>query len=276
MVHVSVMSNNPGEILEASFIEGSRGKLFCIRALPQPEIARGHSVLMVPPFAEEMNSSRRFFALMRQELCKNGYGIIQPDLHGTGDSEGLFSEASWENWLSDLLHLIKHFCGGNGEYLSVLALRCGCLLTQDLLTDMTSTDKDFMLKYLLYVQPEQSGFDVLNTQFRMRVASNRLSGNASESTESIWQKLESEGNVRVAGYDVGYELAAQMRNSRFFADTPLPAEHLKWIELGTHSDIAPVGGKWKECGILSKPFWQSHDVEPEQYTIEAIAALIND
>ena len=117
------MTDSSAENLQASFIQGVAGKLFCIRSIPAPAKAKNHSILLVPPFAEEMNCCRRFFAMVRRSLCHKGFTVVQPDLYGTGDSEGEFSEATWSIWLDDLSQLIADHCREDREKLSVLAVR---------------------------------------------------------------------------------------------------------------------------------------------------------
>jgi hypothetical protein len=47
----------------------------------------------VPPFAEEMNKSRRMIAEVGRRLEGSGVGMLLVDLFGTGDSEGEFAQA---------------------------------------------------------------------------------------------------------------------------------------------------------------------------------------
>jgi len=78
---------------EPFFLDGPAGRIFAI--LRAASDAR-HAVLIIPPFGEEMNKSRRQFTEVAQRLVGNGFAVLVVDLYGTGDSEGEFSEASWE------------------------------------------------------------------------------------------------------------------------------------------------------------------------------------
>ena len=80
--------------------EPASGQLFCLYHPPQGD-CRG-AVLYVPPFAEEMNRARRIAAQQARALAALGYGVLQPDLGGTGDSSGDFGEARWDSWKDDL------------------------------------------------------------------------------------------------------------------------------------------------------------------------------
>src|SRR5882672_8203208 len=73
-----------------------------------PEPARPtHSprgaVLYVHPFAEEMNKSRRMAALQSRALSAAGFAVLQLDLFGCGDSSGEFGDATWDDWVADIV-----------------------------------------------------------------------------------------------------------------------------------------------------------------------------
>lgn len=267
------MSNYPAELLEGTFIQSDRGHVFCLKAQPYYPESGVHNVIFIPPFAEEMNASRRFFALMRRALCARGYTVIQPDLYGTGDSEGLFVDATLDTWLGDLHNVRQHFCSDEGERLSVIALRGGCLLAQEFLFLQRPSMNCNRIDEIVYLQPETTGFNLINTLLRMQVTKNRLAGNKVETSALLWQSFEQKRNLCLAGYDVGYELALQMRDMRLTPEIELPARDHKWINLSLESGVA--SGSWREHTVASSGFWQSHDIEPESCTVDSIVELIN-
>ena len=55
----------------------------------------------LPPFAEEMNHSRRMATLQAHRLAALGIDVLVVDLFGTGDSAGDFADARWETWQED-------------------------------------------------------------------------------------------------------------------------------------------------------------------------------
>ena len=90
---------------EAFFLptEGnSPGQRFCLFHASQEPIVRG-SILYIHPFTEEMNKSRRMAALQSRALARAGYDVLQIDLLGCGDSSGDFGDATWQEWVSDVL-----------------------------------------------------------------------------------------------------------------------------------------------------------------------------
>tara|TARA_B110000240_G_C13425650_1_gene421472 strand:+ start:552 stop:725 length:174 start_codon:yes stop_codon:yes gene_type:complete len=51
-----------------------------------------HTVIFVPPFAEEMNRSKRMYVLCARLLADAGIKSICFDFAGTGDSSGEWSD----------------------------------------------------------------------------------------------------------------------------------------------------------------------------------------
>ncbi len=49
-----------------------------------------------------MNKSRRMAALQARAFAAMGFGVLQIDLFGCGDSSGDFSDARWDIWKQDL------------------------------------------------------------------------------------------------------------------------------------------------------------------------------
>ena len=86
-------------------------------------------LLLVPPFAEELNKCRRLMALCAQRLAAAGAEVWWPDLFGTGDSAGAFSDASWSHWVDDLCEIDAALAQSAPDAApAYLALRSGALL----------------------------------------------------------------------------------------------------------------------------------------------------
>ena len=85
------------------FLEGAQGRLFALSYHPAQLQTHRHGVLIVPPFAEEMNKSRRMLSQQARLLAEDGYLTLLLDLYGTGESDGEFSDASWAGWCEDLM-----------------------------------------------------------------------------------------------------------------------------------------------------------------------------
>ena len=112
---------------EIFFLPVGDGQRFCIYHPPQTSVERG-AVLYLHPFAEEMNKSRRMASLQSRALAEAGYGVLQIDLLGCGDSSGDFSDATWEAWRGDVVHAVAWLRQRTSAPLTLWGLRVGCLL----------------------------------------------------------------------------------------------------------------------------------------------------
>ena len=109
---------------------------------------KGH-ILILPAFAEEMNKTRHSMTLLAIEAARAGYGVLMIDVFGTGDSQGDFADANWENWLDDVNKAYEWIVDKGASSIIVLGIRLGCLLS------LTSA------KYLADVS-EKSAFAILS------------------------------------------------------------------------------------------------------------------
>ncbi len=82
-------------------LDSPTGALFALHHRPAGPAARA-ALVFVHALAEEMNKSRRMAALQARALAQAGFAVLQPDLHGCGDSAGEFADARWPLWLQDL------------------------------------------------------------------------------------------------------------------------------------------------------------------------------
>jgi alpha/beta superfamily hydrolase len=85
---------------EPHFIAGHGGQLFALH-FPS-EKPSGRALLVLPPFAEELNKTRRMLSLAARALQNAGHEVLLVDLYGTGDSAGDFADASFRGWSADL------------------------------------------------------------------------------------------------------------------------------------------------------------------------------
>ncbi len=67
-------------------------------------------IVIAASFAEEMNRCRYMSTLLAQSLSSQGYGFLSVDAYGTGDSEGDFKDAGWEQTCQDLITGVSYAC----------------------------------------------------------------------------------------------------------------------------------------------------------------------
>src|SRR5687768_14938162 len=136
--------------VSAEFIAGSRGRLLAV--VRRPSAAACNAVLIVPPFAEEMNKSRHLFTEIADALIESGVATVVVDLFGTGDSEGEFSDADWTVWKSDLAAAVQWARSQQITITKLLAVRLGCALGCE-----AARDNGWKLERSLLWQPVVSG-----------------------------------------------------------------------------------------------------------------------
>jgi hypothetical protein len=96
------------------YVSGARNQIFLIEYRPKIERDR---LVIVPPFADEMNRSRYMLSRTARLLASNGCTVFLPDLSGTGDSYGNFDDVSWTDWLG-----VPGWRGGRGTFDGLLAM----------------------------------------------------------------------------------------------------------------------------------------------------------
>lgn len=281
---VSAMASRP------FYLPGPKGQRLCIYHPPQGSAQRGW-VLYVHPFAEEMNRSRRMAALQARALAEAGFAVLQPDLLGCGDSSGDFADASWEDWISDVVRSaqwlleqrrIDQPTNGPQMRLWLWGLRAGCLLCQQAAQHLQEPCN------FLYWQPPWSGRVVLQQFLRLHQACALLSGARSGASESLLAQLEQGRTVEVAGYCLPAALAQGLLSAQLCAPSgALPPQRVEWFEmtcLQPHH-LTPMSAQARQAwctptlrtvrhGLSGPAFWQSHTTEHAPDLVAATTAAL--
>jgi exosortase A-associated hydrolase 2 len=253
--------------LSGHFIEGSRGRLFV--SLRRPAEPHGSCVLVVPPFAEEMNKCRRMVALAAQGLADRGIAVAIPDLFGTGDSEGDFGEASWSAWVDDL-RVAREWLGQQGLNVSgLLCVRLGAALAVEAL----HSDALPPVSRTVLWQPVLDGGRFLNQFLRLRIAATFMTGGRKETTAGLRASIASGEQVEVAGYALGALLVAQIDALRVPKGLPVGAGRVAWYETVREASdpmsalsrqmaeaALACGSSFETEGFTGEPFWNSTEV----------------
>ncbi len=192
-------------IIEPFFISSELGGLFALHFHP---ISGGTSqcILHIPAFAEEMNKSRRMVATQSRAFSEQGCSVLVLDLWGTGDSQGEFSEATWDIWLENIDATVKWLKNKGYDSIHLWGLRSGVLLALDYL-HKKGTDTSRLICW----QPVLNGEQFVMQFLRLRVAAAMMDKNAPQEKTSDLKKQLSEGQtVEVAGYMLNPELVNPM------------------------------------------------------------------
>jgi exosortase A-associated hydrolase 2 len=256
---------SPNIRLEPFFLPAQPGERFCVYTAPAADTPCRGAILYVPPFAEEMNKSRRMVALQSRALAALGFAVLQVDLYGCGDSTGELGHASWEYWRQDI-ELAANWLGSRtGAPLSLWALRLGALLALDFARSSTVCFQRFVLW-----QPVISGELHLTQFLRLRGASEMLAhGKARTTVESLRQALRRGESVEVAGYELPPALATALDELNL-APLASPGSTVNWLEVVPQSRQATspaserVLSKWQSAGVHvdlhlvpGDPFWNT-------------------
>src|SRR3989344_998874 len=137
----------------------------------QVEIAKRRDVIFLPPFAEEMNKSRRMISRQARRLAEVGFGVLVLDLYGTGESQGDFGEARWSIWKNDVAVAHAWLQQRGPTLISVVGLRLGALLAMDL-----AQQQDNFFERLVLWQPVLNGASMINQFLRLRLSAGLMLG----------------------------------------------------------------------------------------------------
>lgn len=262
--------------MPAQFLEFHSRRLFCIRSGPQQGAARLR-VLVLPPFAEELNKCRRVLAITVRALAAQGCDVLWPDLFGSGDSAGEFVAARWQDWRADSAALAAwHAAQLTDTPFAILSVRSGCLL-------LGSAADDGLLargaRVVLW-QPVLHGGRFLQQFLRVRVMAARLAG-AKDSVEDLETALRKGEAVECAGYAIGAELGlglmaatlgvAQLRDASVRAlefkseaggSVTRPLEQLC-------TQLRSDGSDAEARCVVAESFWASQEISAPPTVVEA-------
>lgn len=279
------MKQTPADIpAEPFFLKAGSGQRFCLYHPPFPGKKHVGSFIYVHPFAEELNRSRRMAALQARAFAALGFGVLQIDLLGCGDSSGDFSDAQWSRWKDDLASawnwLEKHAAVPIGLW----GLRLGALLA----LDFSKESRNAVDKLVLW-QPVVNG-EVFLTQFlRMRMASEMLLGSNNKlvGTQEMRKMLAAGETIEVAGYELAPDLAASI-DTLNLADLGLPNTPIHWFEMVPEPGhplpgaAARVMEGWRQQGVNLQthpvpggPFWASQEITESPALLSATTELFS-
>ncbi len=253
-----------GHSLQPEFIDGGKGRIF---VLTRHGGEASDAVLIVPPFAEEMNKCRRQLALLSEQLAASGVATVLPDLYGTGDSGGEFRDASFDVWREDLEACIAHAQSRGLTIRHAVAVRFGCLLLLDML-ERTQQSIDSCV----FWQPVLKGSRYLKQFLRLRVAASMMQSGSAETVEGLRAALAS-APLEVAGYELSGELADSIEAAELAVWPEATVERLLVAEISTRAEsgvsvaakraIAAAtdqGVDAESVCVAGEPFWTSTEI----------------
>ena len=262
------------------FLAGAKGQIFVL--LRRPVTAPVGCVLVVPPFAEEMNKCRRMTTEVALGLEARGIATVVPDLYGTGDSGGEFAEADWVTWQGDLA-TVARWCADRGMAITaLLAVRLGCALAISIASD---PGLGRVTRSALW-QPALDGGRILGQFLRLRTAAS-LMDDRKETVSELRTRLEHGDVVEVAGYGLSGRLAADLEAVKAPARLPASFGEIGWMEVVREPGAAlptpsvqvidrtrESGGRIADSSFPGEPFWSSTEIVVNRDMVAATIAFL--
>ncbi len=254
------------------FLNGTHGRLFALYYPSKTEQPEG-LIIHIPAFAEEMNKSRRMVALQASALSDHNFAVLVLDLFGTGDSEGLLENATWQIWLDDIDSAIHWL---NQQYseipLYLWGLRFGCALAVSYVAQ-TNTE----IRGLMLWQPLLSGKMLLNQFLRLRIATaltrQSTTHQSPETTKSLLQDLANGVGVEVGGYLLTPKFSASIIDIEAGQLSLKPSLIIFWLDFlsGETAKRSPVSSRvinhWVQqnnsvnwTAISGDRFWSTQEI----------------
>jgi exosortase A-associated hydrolase 2 len=262
------------------FLGGDGQRVFTL--LRHPRRPGASCALLVAPFGEEMNKSRKMLTDVGIALARRGIGSVLVDPYGTGDSDGDFSQADWPRWQADLQQAAA-WCAEEGLKVDrLLGVRLGCALGAQVARDAIPG-----IAQTVFWQPVLDGSRFMDQFLRLRVAASMMEQDRKESTADLRAKFARGETVDVAGYCVGPQLAAQIDRVHLAEDLGDHLGQVHWIEVVRSAETPPPAPSTKAVDaaraaglnvtlypIAGEPFWSSVEIVRIPALIERTVALL--
>ena len=190
------------------FLDATKGGRFCI--LTRPCGVPVGSVLLVPPFGEELNKCRRMLALAANAFSERGWLVLRVDLFGCGDSGGDFADSTMAQWRDDLSLGWSWLESearklGVGPARVIWSVRAGSLLLGDWLSAGNTCSA------ALLWQPVLSGRQYLTQWLRLGVATSLNGGAGAELAMSdLRSRLMTGISIELGGYEISPAMALEL------------------------------------------------------------------
>lgn len=262
-------------MLQAEFVPGSHGDILI--SSRRPSAPTNDAVLIVPPFGEELNKSRRMMAQVAFGLTERGTACVCADLFGTGDSAGEFSEARWEYWLEDLELTLRWARASGLEVTKILGIRLGCALTAQLLR----RGVDNIAQIVLW-QPVFEGKRFIDQFLRLRVAASMLDEDQKETITGLRSELAERRVLEVAGYELAGDLVDSIDRLQTEDASAFGSRAVHWFDIVSSADtpVSPAATRAADAlrrkgtsvqleGIVAEPFWTATEIVTSEKLVSA-------
>lgn len=270
------MSSN----LRATYVQTDVGRLLLVVHVAGGSVSP--CVVFVPPFAEEMNKSRRQFTVTAQALGEQGISCVLVDLYGTGDSDGEFRDASWATWVANVGTAIDWLVGEGLSLHAIVSLRLGSVIAADAIRQSTYKPKHHVLW-----QPVLDGSMFLGQFLRLKSAASLVGAGGFGSSAEFRQELMDTGSLEVAGYQLSKGLYEEIDSLRLADRLSGDAGAVSVFEIGRRErdTVSAAMQRFVDCSVaqgfaissaycIGEPFWSATEVVVNPALSAATAAAL--
>tara|TARA_R110002049_G_scaffold147342_1_gene310155 strand:+ start:124754 stop:125497 length:744 start_codon:yes stop_codon:yes gene_type:complete len=186
------------------------------------------AVILVPPFAEEMNRSKKMYVLCARLLANAGIHSLCFDFAGTGDSYGEWGDFDYSDWKQNLIDVYQ-FAKKFASNISLITMRDGGLISLNLVKQ-----NDINIDKCVLWDPIDSGEVLIRQLIRMKIA-NAMAGDLKKiTTREVLDEIDKSGFLEVGGYHVSSDLIAAIKAEKIAEgiESVLGSTELHWMTTG--------------------------------------------
>lgn len=259
---------------EIFFLPVEYGHVLLIYTHPVKVFSKQRDIIYIHPLADEMNKSRRMAALQTHAFSRAGFGVLQIDLYGCGDSSGDFFQARWHLWKENITSSVNWLLEKRKSYVSLWGLRLGSLLIAD-----WAKSSDLPIEAFIFWQPILNGRIAMNQLLRLAAASSMLGKNGKSSKE-IRDILSQGKTVEIGGYEFHPDLVAAIEEQSLEDWRPPKEAWAIWNEVSINDPpeitfsgkkiidmFQSDGCRVKASSVSGHPFWNSIEIVTVQELI---------
>lgn len=252
-------------MFSATYIDGGAGRILV--SSHHPDVATDRAVIVLPAFAEEMNKSRRLVWQIGRRLADQGFLVANPDLYGTGDSEGDFGGATLAIWRDDIRATLDWLHRQSITQVNVLAVRFGA-------NHISAVSEAVAIGRVAIWQPVLTGAEVLSGLVRVKQLNIRMSGEKPRSAEYLREKLFSPGEpIVLSGYSINDNLAKAMQEVEFSIGNTLSDTPFLLIDIGPayteRNESATSRSNMVRLAVDGERFWRAMEPGANNALIDA-------
>ncbi len=227
----------------------------------RPDTPPVGSALLLAAFAEERKCVVRTLVLAARALAAQGFAVLRLDAGGTGESAGRHADATLRRWTAEAETALKRLRQlAPDAPAAILGIRLGANLAARAARQIPETVP-------VLIEPILHGKDYLrDLQRRKQIKEMMAAGKAKTGAQEMEQAWESGNPVDFDGFEIGPELARELRNLDLAADLAALPETCPaaLLRVGAMNELprawrAAAGAIQERNGVIqiirAKPFW---------------------